>query len=139
MNRLTNEEKAYIAGIIDGEGSIMLIRHKVGTYPSPSLSVASTTYELLSYLKSTIGAGNIRSKNNYKPSVHLNSYTFELRGDKVLKLLSDIHPFLQIKTKQQRSKLLLDDYNSVTIRNGRYTNEQLDAKKQFYNDFITIN
>lgn len=40
-------EKYYIAGIIDGEGSIMLQRFHKGEYPSPCVSIASTNIELL--------------------------------------------------------------------------------------------
>jgi len=32
---MTNEEQAYIAGIIDGEGSIMFIKFHNNQFPSP--------------------------------------------------------------------------------------------------------
>lgn len=48
---MTSEEKAYIAGIIDGEGSIMLLKFHKNQYPAPCVSVASTTLELLEYIK----------------------------------------------------------------------------------------
>lgn len=100
---MTETDKAYIAGIIDGEGSIMLIRHKAGTFPSPTISIASTTLELLDYLKSTIGSGTVRRKNNYRPSVHLDSFTYELRSDKVIHLLHDIYPYLKIESKKKKT------------------------------------
>jgi hypothetical protein len=40
---MTELEKAYIAGIIDGEGSIMLQNFHNNEYPSPCVSIASTT------------------------------------------------------------------------------------------------
>ena len=49
---MTDVEKAYIAGIIDGEGSIMLIKLHSNEFPSPCISIASTTLELLTYIKS---------------------------------------------------------------------------------------
>ena len=58
-------EKAYIAGIIDGEGSIMLQRFHSGEYPSPCISIASTTLELLNWIKDIIGKGTIINKKNY--------------------------------------------------------------------------
>jgi len=51
---LNEVEKAYIAGIIDGEGSIMLSKFHKNQYPSPCVSVASTDKELLLYSKNTI-------------------------------------------------------------------------------------
>lgn len=59
---MTETEKAYIAGIIDGEGSIMLIRAHPREFPSPCVSIASTTMELLKWVKSTVGSGAITHK-----------------------------------------------------------------------------
>lgn len=44
---MTETEKAYIAGIIDDEGSIMLQRIHKNEHPYPCVSIASTTLELL--------------------------------------------------------------------------------------------
>ena len=52
---MTETEKAYIAGIIDGEGSIMLQKIHSNEHPSPCISIASTTLELLKWIKETIG------------------------------------------------------------------------------------
>lgn len=46
-------EKAYIAGIIDGEGSIMLTKFHKNQYPSPCVSISSTDMELLEWIKHT--------------------------------------------------------------------------------------
>lgn len=40
-------EKAYIARIIDGEGSIMLQKFHSNQLPSPCVSIVSTTLKLL--------------------------------------------------------------------------------------------
>lgn len=58
-------EKSYLAGIIDGEGSIMLTRFHKSEYHSPCISIASTDLELLEWVKSTVGSGKITSKKNY--------------------------------------------------------------------------
>lgn len=67
---MTEIEKAYIAGIIYGEGSIMLQRFHKNQFPTPYVSVASTTIELLNWLKNTIGKGSIKSIKNYNPAKH---------------------------------------------------------------------
>ena len=53
-------EKSYIAGIIDGEGSIMLQRFHKGDLPAPCVSIASTTIELLKWIKEVSGVGIIK-------------------------------------------------------------------------------
>ena len=55
---MTDVEKAYITGIIDGEGSIILIKLHSNELPSPCILIASTTLELLTYIKSVIGKGS---------------------------------------------------------------------------------
>lgn len=45
---MTELEKGYIAGIIDGEGSICLT--KSGKWRHPTIQISSTTYEMLEYV-----------------------------------------------------------------------------------------
>ncbi|MDV4151809.1 hypothetical protein R0131_13355 [Clostridium sp. AL.422] len=51
---MTNTEISYIAGIIDGEGSIMLQKFHSNEFPAPCVSIASTSLELLTWIKETI-------------------------------------------------------------------------------------
>ena len=133
---MTETEKAYIAGIIDGEGSIMLERFHSNQLPSPCISITSSTLELLEYVKTVLGKGSIKSKKNYKIDVHKNCYTYILRYNNALNLLNDIYPYLIINSKRKRAKLIIDNYKKLTPRNGRYTEEMLKNKIEFYNKFI---
>ncbi|EKQ55459.1 MULTISPECIES: LAGLIDADG family homing endonuclease [unclassified Clostridium] len=135
---MTDLEKAYIAGIIDGEGSIMLQRFHYNEYPSPCISIASTTYELLYWIKSVIGKGVIKQKKNYDNFKHKDCYSYILKYNDAIKLLKEIYPFLIINSKRKRAELILNKYKSLTPRNGRYSDELLKAKSDFYNEFISI-
>ena len=135
---MTETEKAYIAGIIDGEGSIMLQRIHKNEFPSPCVSVASTSLELLNWLKKTIGKGMIISKKNYNPEVHKDCYSYVLRRNDAIKLIEEIYPYLVIVSKKKRAKLIIEKYKALTPRNGRYTSEMMKAKEEFYNEFISI-
>lgn len=135
---MTETEKAYIAGIIDGEGSIMLQRIHKNEFPSPCVSVASTSLELLNWLKKTIGKGMIISKKNYNPEVHKDCYSYVLRRNDAIKLIDEICPYLVIDSKKKRAKLIIEKYKALTPRNGRYTDEMIKAKEDFYNEFISI-
>ena len=135
---MTETEKAYIAGIIDGEGSIMLQRIHKNEYPSPCVSIASTSLELLNWLKKTIGKGMIISKKNYNPEVHKDCYSYVLRRNDAIKLIDEICPYLVIDSKKKRAKLIIEKYKALTPRNGRYTDEMIKAKEDFYNEFISI-
>lgn len=135
---MTSTEKAYIAGIIDGEGSIMLTKFHKNQYSSPCVSVASTDLELLKWLKITIKLGKINSKKNYNPSNHKNSYTYTLIYDDAINLITEIEPYLIISQKKARAKHIITKYKEVTVRNGRYNTEQKLAKEQFYTDFLAL-
>lgn len=135
---MTETEKSYIAGIIDGEGSIMLIKYHSNEFPSPCVSIASTTMELLEWVKKTVGAGVIIHKKNYKPEIHKECYSYVLKFDAAINLMKDIYPYLIIKVKKKRAKLIIDKYKSVTPRNGRYSDEMLILKEQFYKEFMEI-
>ncbi|WP_346889393.1 hypothetical protein [Clostridium sp. UBA1056] len=135
---MTEIEKAYIAGIIDGEGSIMLQRFHTNQYPAPCVSIASTTIELLTWLKDTIGYGVIIKKKNYNPEKHKLSYSFVIKHNNAIKLLEDIYPYLIIESKRNRAEMIITQYKSLTPRNGRYTEEQLAKKESFYEEFINI-
>lgn len=131
-------EKAYIAGIIDGEGSIMLQRFHSNQYPSPCVSFASTSMELLEWVKDIVGAGVIVSKKNYNPELHKDCYSYVLKYNAAISLLEEITPYLIIEVKVKRAKLILEKYKDLTPRNGRYTDELLEKKMRFYDEFISI-
>lgn len=100
-------EKAYIAGIIDGEGSIMLQRIHKNEHPAPFVSIASTTLELLEWVKNTVGKGRIISKKNYNIEKHKDCYSYVLRRNDAIQLLNDIYPYLIINTKKKRAELII--------------------------------
>lgn len=129
-------QKAYVAGIIDGEGSIMLQSFHKNQLPSPCVSVASTSMELLIYLKQIISCGIIVKKKNYNMEKHHDSYTFYVRYNNAINLLTEIEPYLIIESKKKRAKLIIEKYKTLTPRNGRYSEEQLLLKKLFYKEFI---
>jgi len=135
---MTSEEKAYIAGIIDGEGSIMLLKFHSNQFPAPCISISSTTLELLQWIKSKTNMGTISGKKNYNPEKHKNSYTYTIKYNEAIDLLIQIEPYLIIESKKKRSKLILDKYKDLTPRNGRYSKEMLIEKELFYNEFINL-
>lgn len=131
-------EIAYLAGIIDGEGSIMLLRYNKSEYPSPCISISSTDLELLIWIKDRIGSGRINEKKNYNIEKHKTSYTYSIYYDKALEIMESIYPYLVISKKKERAKFIVNGYKQVTMRNGKYTVEQKLAKEQFYIDFKAI-
>lgn len=135
---MTETDKAYIAGIIDGEGSIMLQKIHSNEYPAPCISIASTTLELLTWIKTIVGKGSIIKKKNYNLDKHKDCYSYVLRRNDAISLLKEIFPYLIIESKKKRAELILTKYKALTPRNGRYTEDMLKAKEDFYSEFMDI-
>jgi hypothetical protein len=131
-------ESSYVAGIIDGEGSINLTRMHKKEFRRPCISIASTDKELLIYIQSLTG-GLINDKKNYNPEKHKDSFTLTIKKkDDVFKTLRLITPFLRVNQKKKRALWILDNYDLVTPRNGKYSEELLNKKLDFENYFYQI-
>ena len=131
-------EAAYMAGIIDGEGSITLTRIHKNEHRRPCITISSTDKELLTYLQA-LGGGTIINKKNYKPDKHLNSYTLNIKvKTDVLKVLKNVHTFLRVDRKRKRALLVLEQYELVTVRNGKYSKEALKRKLSFEDEFFQL-
>lgn len=104
MNEITDIEASYIAGIIDGEGSIIVGRKRVKTNRSgyefyPNVSLINTSKKMMDYVADTTGLGKVREKTS--PSTlakhRRRSWTWQIRSRVAEKFLKRILPFLVVK------------------------------------------
>ena len=135
MIPLEEVEKAYVAGIVDGEGTVTLMKHHKNETHIPFVGIANNNLELLKWIKSLIG-GNICSKKKRLPH-HNDSYVLNIRQDRALRFLGEISKYLIIKKPQ--AELILKKYKSVTHRNGRYTPVLLQKKMQLVAEIRKLN
>ena len=124
MIPLEEVEKAYLAGIVDGEGTVTLSRHNKNETPAPSVSVANNNLDMLKWIKSKVG-GVIISKKKSKPH-HNNSYAWSICQNRAIEFLGEIKQYLIIKKPQ--ADLIIQKYKSVTHRAGKYTPAMLEKK-----------
>jgi LAGLIDADG-like domain len=136
MKTLSEVEAAYVAGIIDGEGTVTLTRTHRGENRRPVVSISSTELQLLTYVQSVIGAGRITGKARAREH-HSPSFAYCITSRQALALLAQVYPFLRTY-KSRRACLLLEEYQRVTPRNGRYTAELLAARAQLEARFFAI-
>jgi hypothetical protein len=136
INRLTASEAAYIAGIIDGEGTVTLTRTHRGENRRPIVSISSTELPLLQYVRGVIGAGRITRKARARAH-HSPSFAYCLSSQQALSLLRRVSRYLRTY-KSERAHLLLAEYRRVTPRNGRYTAKQHAAKEAFEERFFAL-
>ena len=130
-------EKAYLAGLIDGEGTITLTVCNKGQLPQPQLSISNNNLNVLEWVKQKVSCGCIVKKNPKKPN-HRISYTWQVnRAGRVLSILNEIRDFLIIKKPQ--SDLILGKYKKVTPRNGKYTKEMFEKKMMLVAEIRQLN
>lgn len=127
---------AYVAGLIDGEGTITLSRRHANERRQLVVSIVSTERDILEWLLIHVGVGKVTSKRTVSPR-HAPSFTYSLSNRQALALLRQVAPFLR-SYKQIRASMAVDHYVSVTPRNGRYNSALDAARTQFEADFLAI-
>ncbi|MBU0503922.1 MAG: hypothetical protein V1842_01475 [Candidatus Omnitrophota bacterium] len=121
---MEESEKANLAGIVDGEGTVTLMKHHKNETPIPYVSIANNNLKLLQWIKYRCG-GLVCSKKKYKPQ-HNDSFAWSVRQDRALCFLGEIVKYLIVKKPQ--ATLILEKYKSVTHRAGKYTPKMLSDK-----------
>ena len=110
IHRLRIEQAAYLAGLIDSEGTITL----TGMHPRENrrlvVSISNNDAILLLFVKTTIGAGKITTKRTYSER-HARSFTYQLSSRQALDLLRQVATFLKtLKAKRARLALMVAAY-----------------------------
>lgn len=136
------EEIAYIAGLFDGEGSIMIVRHAGENYMritkrktpgySVSLSLGMIDRQLIEWLKNKLNVGNIHCEKIYHAKRPM--YRWYVKNKKgCVHVLNMLMPFL--RGKKQQAELQIQFINEclglVNKRNAGVP-EELNAKREKY-------
>jgi len=136
VKSLDQTDAAYIAGLIDGEGTVTLSRRHRSENRQLVVSISNTDRPLLEYVLDTVGAGKITGKRTYQ-SHHTASYTYTISNRQALALLNQIFRYLKTY-KSKRSDLILRDYIRLTPRNGHYSAEIKRARTDFEHKVMSI-
>ena len=136
VNDLSNEEAAYIAGIIDGEGTVTLSRKSQKENRRLAITISNTEFELLDWILKKVGAGIIVNKKS-KDKRWSEAFTYQIYNRQAYDLLNRTCGHLRTH-KRKRSELALKKYLEVTPRNGKYTPELLKRRSDFVEEFFKI-
>jgi len=125
----------YTSGLFDGEGTITLTRKN--KFRIPVASVTSTTKELLNFLKENFG-GTICERKTKQKENHSKSWKWQINSQQAIDFIKRISPYLKEPKKRARAYFLINNYQSVTQRNGKYNEEQLAKKIEFEVNFFEL-
>ena len=112
-------ELAYLAGLLDGEGTISLtskLRKYGYRYFQPRICITNTKIEMLNFCKDKFGGLIYISAKANSVENRRTAYRWSLSGDKACLLLASILPFLTIK-KQQAQLVLV--FQGTGIKNTK--------------------
>lgn len=131
---LTDIQKGYIAGIVDGEGYIGLSKGK-GKF-SPRLGIGMTNYETLKWLKDLIGGCLYQTSRSYITDSPC--WTYVMTPTIMREVLPVIAPYLITKNRQAYLMLL---YFSYFKKDDRDAMKGLKAviKVKFHSLFKILN
>jgi hypothetical protein len=127
---------AYLAGIVDGEGTITLSSLHRGEHRRIVVSISNTDRSLLEFVREAVGAGLVTGKRAYSPR-HAPSFTYKVSGRQALALLSQIAGYLKTY-RAQRAQMALQRYVALTPRNGKYRPEALRMRQEFEREFLAL-
>ena len=137
VNHLSILAAAYIAGLIDGEGTITLTRLHANENRRLVISIANTELALLEFVIDQVGAGKITRKRNSQPQ-HTPSFCHAVTSGQALSLLSQISPHLR-SYKRKRADLALTLYEQLTPRNGKYDARTRADRLRFEQRLLSLN
>lgn len=133
---LSKEDAAYIAGLVDGEGTITLTRKHRNENRQICVAISSTERNMLEFVKSVTGVGKITSKKTTQDH-HKTSYAYYVSNRQALGLIEQIFPYLR-SYKKKRAALVLKDYLRLTPRNGKYTPGMTQERNAFIRSVLAL-
>lgn len=129
VRELSSTDAAYVAGLIDGEGTVTLSRRHANEHRQLVISISNTERALLAFVLEVAGAGKITAKRTTKEH-HSPGFAYAISNRQALALLSQVAPYLR-SYKRLRAQLVLDHYVGLTPRNGKYTVDLADRRQRF--------
>ena len=133
VHTLSTPDAAYIAGIIDGEGTVTLTRKHKNENRQLVVSISSNERNILEFVLIKTGVGKITTKKTYQAH-HQAAFAYAITNRQALNLLEQIFPYLQ-SYKKTRAELVLNNYIKLTPRNGKYTDELIRKRTEFEETF----
>lgn len=123
---LTEEDIAYIAGVLDSRGSILLWKNPKERHKQPviRMTVVNRRKAILDFLKEKLGGdvSKYDSKRHY----------YQIRGAKAIEVLGKLQPLFKTHRRINQCNLLLKEYEKINYawgNNAYYANEVRSRNK----------
>ncbi|MGP4073605.1 LAGLIDADG family homing endonuclease [Piscibacillus sp. B03] len=112
---LKSWEAAYIAGMIDSEGTISLKKITNNQGNQPVITITSSDLNMLVFIQSIL-PGSLYSKKVSISNKEIYRYTIEIKHkENVYYALNQIKPYLRVEKKKKQVNQVLDTLKSNTL------------------------
>ena len=105
--KLEPVDAAYIAALIDGEGSVMLTRVHKNEYRRVCISISNCDKKLLDWICNKIGIGKVHPKKIYNKK-HAPTFFYKIVGREAISLLEHLENDEKVIKEVEEEKLLLE-------------------------------
>lgn len=124
---MTEQEAAWLAGYIDGDGCITFTGR---LKPKPIIVIDSCDEELLTEVKRIVGLGCLVKKKKYKEH-HRQAWTYRLTGTTpVIDVLNNILPYMRCAAKKGRASVIVSEWKNTVSSSGIRTTTATKNRKQ---------
>lgn len=131
---MSDIELAYLAGIVDGEGSIGLYYSRTHNVPKVSLAVINTDFRLRDWVMSMIPWAKIHERDRENSLGKRRCWTWTVKNrEQVNTILSAICPYMVVKADQAKLvlSLLNDEKDELGDRQyNKYPSSKLLARQR---------
>lgn len=139
--QMTALDAAYMAGFLDGEGTIGLYKcyrkeAKFGYRYQPMVTLSNTNVAVLEYLQEACGNGRLIQQTNPAHPGHKDGYALRWSSNQIRHMLPQLLPYLRIKRRQAEFVL---SYLSKATQGKKYAQERLDEVEGLYLEMQALN
>lgn len=133
----------YIAGFIDGEGHVGIIKsspdkkwREVSLRYTPKITIINTNREILSEIKNELGG--LITKRKKEKEHHRVTYSLQIYGKALNSAIPKLLPFLIGKKDELHCLEEMIKTQRHTARGNGYTKEELKVKKELYQKCLDL-
>lgn len=117
----------WLAGYLDGDGSISMTKVSTSRFRKPVVSFSSCDREIIAFLREEFG-GVVVTKTPKNPNGRP-VQDWRLTGiDRVQTLLRRVYPYLRCHVKKERARILLEEWVH-TASTGKKFDQELTKRK----------
>lgn len=131
MSSLTTEQKAYWAGLLDGDGSIMIYNDGDKGYPL-AVTIVNNSFEVLDSATFEFDSGHL---TQFKSG----AYLWQITRDYAYNFLRMLLPYLRIKRKQ--AELGIEYWQNRSRQKGgkQLPEEEVALREEYYRRMQQLN